>query len=213
VANFALPGAAQADAPTKMYWTEQQASVIKRANVDGTSIETLVTSLGLPAGIALDGSGKMYWAEFGGNVIKRANLDGTSVETVITGLGGPVAFVLIGPSGVTPPDADLKVVKTDAPNPVIAGTNLTYTLTVTNLSTTTAATNVQVKDKIPPGTTLVSSVATEGGSRSGTTDITCMFSSLGFGSSTTATIVVSVNSTTTRPLINVATTTADTMDL
>jgi uncharacterized repeat protein (TIGR01451 family) len=196
-----------------MYWTEQQASVIKRANVDGTSIETLVTSLGLPAGIALDGSGKMYWAEFGGNVIKRGNLDGTSVETVITGLSRPVAFVLIGPSGVTPPDADLKVVKTDAPNPVIAGTNLTYTLTVTNLSTTTAATNVQVKDKIPPGTTLVSSVATGGGSRSGTTDITCTFSSLGFGSSTTATIVVSVNSTTTRPLINVATTTADTMDL
>ena len=172
MANFALPGAAQADAPTKM-----------------------------------------DWAEFGGNVIERANLDGTIVETVITGLGGPVAFVLIGPSGVTPPDADLKVVKTDAPNPVIAGTNLTYTLTVTNLSTTTAATNVQVKDKIPPGTTLVSSVATEGGSRSGTTDITCTFSSLGFGSSTTATIVVSVNSTTTRPLINVATTTADTMDL
>ena len=213
MANFALPGAAQADAPTKMYWTEQQASVIKRANVDGTSIETLVTSLGLPAGIALDGSGKMYWAEFGGNVIKRANLDGTSVETVITGLGGPVAIVLIGPPGVTPPDADLKVVKTGAPNPVIAGTNLTHTLTVTNLSTTTAATNVKVKDKIPPGTTLVSSVATGGGSRSGTTDITWTFSSLGFGSSTTATIVVSVNSTTTRPLINVATTTADTMDL
>ena len=196
-----------------MYWTEQQASVIKRANVDGTSIEALVTSLGLPAGIALDGSGKMYWAEFGGNVIKRGNLDGTSVETVITGLSGPVAFVLIGPSGVTPPDADLKVVKTDAPNPMTAGTKLTYTLTVTNLSTTTAATNVQVQDKIPPGTTLGSSVATRGGSRSGTTDITCTFSSLGFGSSTTATIVVSVNSTTTRPLINVATTTADTMDL
>ena len=112
MANFALPGAAQADAPTKM-----------------------------------------YWAEFGGNVIERANLDGTIVETVITGLGGPVAFVLIGPSGVTPPDADLKVVKTDAPNPVIAGTNLTHTLTVTNLSTTTAATNVKVKDKIPPETT------------------------------------------------------------
>ena len=54
-----------------MYWTEQQAGVIKYANVDGTSIDTLVTSLGLPAGIALDGSGKMYWAEFGDNVIKR----------------------------------------------------------------------------------------------------------------------------------------------
>ena len=71
MASFALPGGAQADAPTKMYWTEQQAGVIKHANVDGTSIETLVTSLGLLAGIALDGSGKMYWAEFGDNVIKR----------------------------------------------------------------------------------------------------------------------------------------------
>ena len=187
--------------------------MIKRANLDGNSIETPVIGLTFPSGILPDASGKMPWTEVFGNVFKRANLDGTSVETVINGLGGPVAIVLIGPSGVTPPDADLKVVKTDAPNPVIAGTNLTYTLTVTNLSITTAATNVQVKDKIPPGTTLVSSVATEGGSRSGTTDITCTFSSLGFGSSTTATIVVSVNSTTTRPLINVATTTADTMDL
>ena len=133
-------------------------------------------------------------------MIKRANLDGTSVEAVITGFGGRVAFILISPPGVTPSDAALKVVKTDAPNPVSTGTNLTYTLTVTNLSTAAAATNVQVKDKIPPGTTLVSSVATGGGSRSGTTDITCTFSSLGFGSSTTPTIVVSVNSTTTRPL-------------
>ena len=76
MANFALPGAAQADAPTKMYWTEQQASVIKRANVDGTSIEPLVTGASSASGLSLDGSGKLYWTQTSGGLIKRANLDG-----------------------------------------------------------------------------------------------------------------------------------------
>jgi uncharacterized repeat protein (TIGR01451 family) len=111
----------------------------------------------------------------------------------------------------TIPSADLEVTKSGSPNPVTAGTNLTYTITVTNKSTSTASNNVEVKDKLPPGTSLVSSVAT-GGSCAGTTDITCTFSSLGAGSSTTATIVVKVDAGTSGPLTNVATTTADTLD-
>ena len=92
-----------------------------------------------------------------------------------------------------------------------AGTNLTYTMTVTNNSTSTTAANVQVKDKIPPGTSLVSAVAT-GGSCTGTTDITCSFSTLAAGASTTTTIVVKVDAGASGPLTNVASTTADTLD-
>jgi uncharacterized repeat protein (TIGR01451 family)/CSLREA domain-containing protein len=115
-------------------------------------------------------------------------------------------------TAVNAPTADVKVTKTGSPNPVTAGTNLTYTITVTNLSTTTAATNVEVKDKLPPGTTLVSAVATGGGACSGTTDITCTFSTLAAGASATATIVVKVDAGVSGTLTNVASTTADTLD-
>jgi uncharacterized repeat protein (TIGR01451 family) len=108
--------------------------------------------------------------------------------------------------------ADVKITKTGSPNPVTAGTNLTYTITVTNLSTAAAATNVEVKDKLPPGTTLVSAVATGGGTCSGTTDITCTFSTLAAGASATVTIVVNVDAGASGTLTNVASTTADTLD-
>ena len=97
MANFALAGAAQADAPTKMYWTEQQASVIKRANVAGTSIETLVTGASSASGLSLDGS-KLYWTQTSGGLIKRANLDGNSIETLVGGLTFPFG-ILLEPSG------------------------------------------------------------------------------------------------------------------
>ncbi len=58
-----------------------------------------------------------------------------------------------------PAPLDLRVVKTDSPDPVEAGSgtgNLTYIVTVTNLSTTAAATNVQVSDvfTLPAGVTI-----------------------------------------------------------
>ena len=107
--------------------------------------------------------------------------------------------------------ADLEVVKTGSPDPVIAGANLTYVITVTNSSTSTTATNVQVKDKLPPGTSLISAVAT-GGSCTGSPEVTCTFGSLAPGASAVATIVVKVNDGTSGPLTNVATTTSDTLD-
>jgi uncharacterized repeat protein (TIGR01451 family) len=106
---------------------------------------------------------------------------------------------------------DLEVVKTSSPNPVIAGTNLTYLITVTNNSTSSTATNVRVTDKFPSGTSLVSTV-TIGGSCTGSTEITCTFGTLAPGVSTTATIVVKVDAGTSGSLTNVATTTSDTLD-
>jgi low density lipoprotein receptor-related protein 5/6 len=80
-----------------MYWTDQiSAKKIRRANLDGTGVEDLVTTgLFFPTGIALDvAGGKMYWTDFGTNRIHRANLDGTNVENVVTGLSGPVGIAL-----------------------------------------------------------------------------------------------------------------------
>ena len=73
------------------------------------------------------------------------------------------------------PSADLEIVKTGS-----AGRNLTYVLTITNSSTSAATTNVQIKVKLPPGTTLVSAEAIEG-SCAGTTDIPCTCSTLAAG--------------------------------
>jgi uncharacterized repeat protein (TIGR01451 family) len=66
--------------------------------------------------------------------------------------------------------ADLSIVKTDSPDPVVAGTNLTYTLTVDNTGPSDAL-NVVVSDVVPAGTTFVS--ATAGGAyNSGTNTVT-----------------------------------------
>ena len=64
-----------------MYWTDPRTNKIQRANLDGSSVEDLIT-IGLtdPSGIALDvGGGKMYWTDPRADKIQRANLDGTDV--------------------------------------------------------------------------------------------------------------------------------------
>jgi uncharacterized repeat protein (TIGR01451 family) len=53
-------------------------------------------------------------------------------------------------------EADLSITKTDSADPVSNGDNITYTLTVTNNSSTTAADSVTVSDPIPANTTFVS---------------------------------------------------------
>lgn len=63
----------------KMYWTDP-ASSIRRANLDGTSIE-FVGGVGAEW-IALDlAAAKMYWTDFSG--IQRANLDGSGAEDLV----------------------------------------------------------------------------------------------------------------------------------
>src|SRR4030095_12101986 len=51
--------------------------------------------------------------------------------------------------------SDLSLTKTDSPDPVTAGNNLTYTITVTNNGPDTAS-NASWSDLLPPGTTFVS---------------------------------------------------------
>ena len=79
-----------------MYWTdwelEERRGKIRRANLDGSNVETLV--IGEPSrGIALyTVAGKVYWTNWnhdGNGSIRRANLDGTNVELLVAGLGTP----------------------------------------------------------------------------------------------------------------------------
>ena len=82
----------------RMYWTErhQPADKIRRANLDGSGAQDLITSAGHSlSGIALDVVvGKMYWTDEVAGAIKRADLDGGNEQTVVTGLNAPegIAF-------------------------------------------------------------------------------------------------------------------------
>ena len=81
----------------KIYWTDPGAKKIRRANLDGSQAEDLVTrGLDYPSGLALDTAGeKIYWTDPGNRRIQRANLDGSRVENLVTtGLIDPQGLAL-----------------------------------------------------------------------------------------------------------------------
>ena len=105
--------------------------------------------------------------------------------------------------------ADLSMVKTDDADPVPAGTDLTYTLTVTNDGPSDAV-NVVTTDLLPAEVDFVSATPTQGtcGEAGGT--VTCDLGDLGDGATATVTIVVSAG--TDGAITNIAGVTSDTTD-
>lgn len=87
--------------------------------------------------------------------------------------------------------ADLEITKSDAPDPVVAGTALTYQINVTNHGPS-GALSVAVVDTLPAGVTLVSAMSSQG-SCSGTTTVSCAIGSLVKDASASVTIVVNVD--------------------
>jgi uncharacterized repeat protein (TIGR01451 family) len=113
--------------------------------------------------------------------------------------------------------ADLSVAKVGTPDPVLAGTNLTYTITVTNAGPSAAST-VSLSDTLPAGTTFVS-LASPGGWSCTTPavgaggPVSCSIASLGVGNAV-FTLVVNVDSTVTAGTVlsNTATASSATTD-
>lgn len=85
-----------------MYWTDEQRPVaptyathnIRRANLDGSNIETLIMAREDIFDVALDlVGGKMYWMGFD-NGIQRASLDGSNIETLVPIQGNMYSIAL-----------------------------------------------------------------------------------------------------------------------
>jgi len=70
----------------KMYWTDVDNDVIRRANLDGSGQEDIVTSgLSFPMAIDVDPYGnRIYWGDTVLGVIQRAGLDGSNPTTVLS---------------------------------------------------------------------------------------------------------------------------------
>ncbi|HEU4455302.1 MAG TPA: IPTL-CTERM sorting domain-containing protein [Longimicrobium sp.] len=114
--------------------------------------------------------------------------------------------------------AGVSITKGESADPVVAGSNLTYTLTVAN-GGPDAATGLEVTDSLPAGTTFVSftatgwSCTTPAVGANGT--VTCTLATLANGISSTIDIVVQVDPALAADtvLTNTATVTADSGDL
>ena len=70
-------------------------------------------------------------------------------------------LVVFAAADLSAQSADIRVTMTDSPDPVVAGTNLTYTITVTNAGPDDAF-NASLTDMIPANTTFVSVAAQAG---------------------------------------------------
>ena len=117
------------------------------------------------------------------------------------------------------PSADVSVTKTDSPDPVVVGNNITYTITVTN-NGPSDATSLSLSDAVPANTTLVSVTTPAGWTRTdavpagGTGTLTFTNPSVVSGGSSVFTVVVNVtagtaNGTTITNTANVSSATTD----
>jgi uncharacterized repeat protein (TIGR01451 family) len=111
---------------------------------------------------------------------------------------------------ITPPPADLALAKTAAPNPVVSGQHLTYTLTAANTGGQ-AATGVTVTDPLPTTAVFGSMHTTQGTcartvsnpNKNKTGTVTCSLGTLPGGG--TATVTITVTPTIKGALANTAT--------
>ena len=148
----------------------------------------------LPSGHPFTNVNSIYWSSTTSTF--------TSTEVLVAGFTGVVRGIGYDPKTynglwVWPvrsgsiPSADLSITKSASPDPIPGGTNLTYTLNVTNNGPDTTL-GVTMQDTLPAGTTFVSvNPSTPTCSNSGGI-VSCNLGSMANGAVSTVTIVVTV---------------------
>ncbi len=83
-----LPQALAIDAASEtVFWTDFNSGLVRRANLDGTGVNVIVTGLNQPTALAVDPEqGCLYISELGAARIVRVRLDGTDQQTVHSGI-------------------------------------------------------------------------------------------------------------------------------
>ncbi|MGZ8830824.1 MAG: IPTL-CTERM sorting domain-containing protein, partial [Thermoanaerobaculia bacterium] len=119
----------------------------------------------------------------------------SNTATITSATGDPNAANNTATAAVTvaPAIADLSIAKSASAGNIIPGTNVTYTIVVTNNGPSTA-TGVTVTDVLPVAMTFVSATTTQG-SCTGTTTVTCNVGSILNGANATITITATAGTT------------------
>ena len=132
-------------------------------------------------------------------------LDNTAGVTVPAGVTDPVpGNNAATDSDTLTPEADLELVKSDAPDPVTPGGTLTYTLQLTNLGPS-ASTGMTVTDTLPPEVTFVSSNPGSPTCNEAGGTVTCNLPGLAPNAGQVVTIQTTVNPGTSGTISNTAT--------
>ena len=153
--------------------------------IDPTTPATLY--VGTQSGVLKSTDGGVSWSPMNEgltNLSVSGLVIDASGKTLYAGISGGWVFDFqIGTES-----ADLSITQSDSPDPVSAGTNLTYSFTITNNGSSTA-TGVQVVDTIPNNVTLVSAIASQG-QCAGQPTVVCQLGTLANGKTATVTLVV-----------------------
>ena len=147
-----------------------------------------------------------------GNITNTAVISGNESDTNLANNRASVTTEVDQPVVIQGnPDIDLAITKAALPNPVDVGSNLTYTLTVTNLSANTA-TGVTVVDTLPAGLSVVSTSSSQGTVTTVNGVVHVSLGTLAQDGRATVTIVTMVNSTAPSSLSNTASVSGDETD-
>jgi uncharacterized repeat protein (TIGR01451 family) len=126
---------------------------------------------------------------------------GLALLAVVVGLPGASA---------APGPTDLSLTKNDSADPVVKGSNFTYTIQVRNPDATNDATDVTVVDPLPSQVDFVSATASSGSCQQQAKTVTCNLGTVLAG--TTATVTITVKADKQGTASNVATVTTSVVD-
>ena len=166
----------------KYLWTRRAATGFVAATVVWLAVQLVFV-----AGDAARGLARDYF----GTSINTASVQQVNEADPSTANGTATASTTVNPA------ADLAVTKADAPDPVTAGQNLTYTITVKNNGPSAAA-NAALNYAVPVDTTFQSLTAPAGWSCTtpafgGTGAVHCAAASLASGATASFTLAAKVN--------------------
>ena len=112
----------------------------------------------------------------------------TNTASVSSGVNDPTSSNNSASASTTVnPSADLSITKTDSPDPVPAGQQLTYTLTAHNAGPS-SATGVQVTDTLPANVTYQSATPSQGSCSQASGTVTCALGTVASGANATVTL-------------------------